>query len=196
MNEEIKGEFLYQGKHTTSQVPYIKDYFTNLLLNENFDTIIELGTHFAGLTYIIDDICVENNLKKNIHTLDYAYRDYVETYLNERNISYHILDETKEEYKTLVKKLINEGGKTLLLCDGGFKIKEFNYYSDFIKNGDIIMAHDYAINEDIFKTEIKDKIWNWFEIGLSDIENAVNINNLTEYNKIDFKQAAWGCFVK
>ena len=41
MNEEIKGEFLYQGKHTTSQVPYIKDYFTNLLLNENFSMIMK-----------------------------------------------------------------------------------------------------------------------------------------------------------
>jgi hypothetical protein len=58
------------------------------------------------------------------------------------------------------------------------------------------MAHDYAVSEDIFKAEVKDKIWNWFEISLSDIKNAVEKNNLIEYNKIDFKQAAWGCFVK
>jgi hypothetical protein len=55
--QEVKGFFLYQDKHTTQQVPYIKDYFEKLLKDQNFDTILEIGTSLAGLTYIIDDIC-------------------------------------------------------------------------------------------------------------------------------------------
>lgn len=66
---EVIGHFLYDGKHTTQQVPNIKSFFEKLLIEENFDIIIELGTSFGGLTYILDDIVKENNLNHNIHTL-------------------------------------------------------------------------------------------------------------------------------
>ena len=200
MSEEnknnIEGMFLYQGIHTTQQVKNIKNFFKFLLIEERFDSIIEIGTSLAGLTYILDDIHYEERLKKNIHTFDNAYRDYVEKYLKEREIPFHVMDEFTDEFHEFILNLINNGGKTLLLCDGGSKQYEFNKYAKHIKSGDFIMAHDYAHDELIFETKIKDKVWNWFEIQYKDIEQAINENNLKPYEKINFDQAAWGCFYK
>jgi hypothetical protein len=196
MENTLDGYFMYQELHVTQQVSIIKEYFDFFLNLEKFDTIIELGTSLAGLTYIIDDICVENKLNKNIHTFDNAYRDYVENYLKERNIKFYVMDEHTEEFKTIVKDLILNGGKTLVLCDGGNKIEEFNYYSSYIKQNDFIMAHDYCPNKTIFEEEIKNKIWNWHEIQLSDINTSINTNELIEYKRINFNDVVWACYKK
>lgn len=190
------GFFLYQGKHTTQQVHNIKNYFTFLLTEEKFDVIIEMGTSLGGLTYILDDIVKEYNLPHNIHTFDIGYRDYVETFLKERGCVYHILDEHDDIFKETIIDLLSNHGKALLLCDGGYKIEEFNRYSEFLKSGDIIMAHDYSKNSDVFNTKINNKIWNWCEITYKDIEQSVIKNNLSEYEKIDFSYAVWCCFYK
>jgi cephalosporin hydroxylase len=194
--KEVLGAFQYKGLHTTQQVPNIKYFFEKLLVEENFDVIIELGTSLAGLTYILDDIVKENNLKHNIHTFDIGYRDYVEKQLNERNCVYHILDERDAIYKSTVVDLMTNNAKVLLLCDGGNKKEEFNRYSEYLKSGDVIMAHDYCHDRDLFENEIKDTIWNWFEISFSDIENSVKDNNLIIYPKVDFKNAVWACYQK
>lgn len=193
---QVQGAFKYNGLHTTQQVPNIKSYFENLLKNENFDVIIELGTSLGGLTYILDDIVKENNLKHNIHTFDIGYKDYVEKQLNERGCTYHILDERDEIYKTTVVDLMRNNNKVLLLCDGGNKKEEFNKYAPFLKSGDIIMVHDYAHDRNTFENEIKNKYWNWFEICFDDIKSAVELNNLMEYKKIDFKYSVWACYQK
>lgn len=191
---EVLGAFQYNGIHTTQQVPTIKSYFEKLLKEENFDVVIELGTSLGGLTYILDDIIRENNLKHKIHTFDIGYRDYVEMYLKQRECVYHILDERDEIYKTTVIDLLTNHGKALLLCDGGNKKEEFQRYSEFLKPGDIIMAHDYSDNFVVFKEEIENKHWNWFEISLDDIKESVEKNNLQKYDKVDFKFAVWACY--
>ncbi len=194
--KEISGHFLYDDKHTTQQVADIKSYFERLLIIENFEVIIELGTSFGGHTYILDDIVKENNLTHNIHTFDFLYRDYVELFLKERGCTYHILDERDEIYKETVVNLLTNNGKALLLCDGGNKKEEFNRYSEYLKVGDVIMAHDYSFDINVFENEIKNKRWDWFEISFSDIEESVKKYNLIEHPTVDFKNAVWACFVK
>lgn len=194
--EKIKGSFLYKEKHTTHQVANIKSFFESLLIEENFDIIIEIGTSFGGLTYIIDDIIKENKLHHKVHTLDYSYKDYAEKELNERECSYHVMDERDDIFKNTVKDLMENYGKCLLLCDGGNKKEEFNRYSEFLKNGDMIMAHDYSLDRAVFENEIKNKIWNWWEISYNDIKESIDLYNLSEYKKIDFKNAAWACYQK
>ena len=83
---------------------------------------------------------------------------FVKDQLEPRGIPYNIMDERTEEFKDLVTNMILNGGKTLVLCDGGNKINEFNFYSDFIKNGDIIMAHDYSESTEFFNENINEKI--------------------------------------
>ena len=48
--------------------------------------------------------------------------------------------------------------KILVLCDGANKSKELDLISTYIKVGDIIMAHDYCIDEKTFETKSKFKI--------------------------------------
>lgn len=194
--KEILGHFLYDGKHTTQQVPNIKLYFEKLLCIENFEIIIELGTSFGGLTYILSDILKENNLNCKIHTFDFSYKSYVEDSLIERGCTYHILDERDEIYKETVVNLLTNYGKALLLCDGGNKKEEFNRYSEYLKPNDVIMAHDYSHNVNVFENEIKNKYWNWFEISFLDIEETTKKYKLIEYSKVSFKEAVWACFVK
>lgn len=194
--ENIKPQFQYLDRHTTQQVENIVDFFEPFLVLENFDLILEFGTSFGGLTYIIDDIKTKNNLNLSIHTFDYSYKDYVHNELNRRQVFYHILDETTEEFKIRVKELISTNKKKLFLCDGGNKTNKFIYYSNLMNSGDFIMAHDYAKDETFFKENILNKIWNWHEIKYSDIENSVVTNNLELYQQINFENAAWCCFVK
>ncbi len=193
---DIQGSFLHENLHTTQQVIDIKLFFEKLLVEENFDIIIELGTSFGGLTYILDDIVKENHLTHNIHTFDFSYKNYVDSFLKERGCHYYILDERESVYKHTVQELIEAHKKVLLLCDGGNKKEEFNLYSKYIKSGDIIMAHDYCESVEIFEGEIKNKIWDWFEISYEDIKNSVLNNDLVKYNKVDFKRAVWACYIK
>lgn len=194
--KEILGHFLYDGKHITQQVPDIKLYFEKLLCIENFEIIIELGTSFGGLTYILSDLLKENNLNCKIHTFDFSYKNYVEDSLIERGCTYHVLDERDEIYKETVVNLLTNYGKALLLCDGGNKKEEFNRYSEYLKLNDVIMAHDYSHNVNVFENEIKNKYWNWFEINFLDIEETTKKYKLIEYSKVSFKEAVWACFVK
>ena len=48
--------------YATSQKVEIIEYFSKLLLEENFDYIIELGTHKGGFSIILDEIKKENKL--------------------------------------------------------------------------------------------------------------------------------------
>jgi cephalosporin hydroxylase len=194
--EKVKGVFMYQGIHTTSQVDYIKEYFENFLVQEKFDLIIEIGTALAGLTYILDDIRKENKLNCIIETFDIAEHSFVKNYLLERNINYNIIDEFTDEFKSIIINFINSYKKVLLLCDGGNKIDEFNKYSKYIKPGDFIMAHDYSKNKQFFEEHINNKVWNWCEITYNDISNSVESYNLINYEKINFQDVVWGCFYK
>lgn len=192
----VKGHFFYQDEHTVSQVHGVERYFEKLLINEKFNTIIEIGTQYGGLTYIISDIIKNNNLNSNLYTLDFVHYDWVEKESKIRNFNYINLDERSDEFLNTVTDLIENGEKTLVLCDGGNKIEEFNRYSKFLKQNDFIMAHDYSKNEDFFQKEINNKIWNWLEIQLSNISESVNTQNLVEYHKVDFWEVVWCCFEK
>jgi hypothetical protein len=58
------------------------------------------------------------------------------------------------------------------------------------------MLHDYIINEEEFELNFKNKIWNWHESKLSDIEESIIKNNLEPYLDEEFSKVVWGCFIK
>ena len=95
-----------------------------------------------------------------------------------------------------VKDFIQSTGNTIVLCDGGNKIAEFNILSEFLKSGDIILAHDYAFDNATFRSEIKGKYWNWHEISESDILPCIKQYNLKSYMKETFEKAVWVCKIK
>jgi len=91
---------------------------------------------------------------------------------------------------------IQQEGTTIVLCDGGNKIHEFNLLAPFIKTGDFILAHDYASNKEDFEQNINMKFWNWHEIQDSDIQEVSDGNGLESFMQDDFTKAVWACKVK
>jgi hypothetical protein len=103
-----------------------------------------------------------------------------------------------QPYLNLVKPerivpYIQEEGTTVVFCDGGHKIGEFNSIAPHIKTGDFILAHDYIDTWDNFQTNYRDKIWNWCEVEEKYIEKTSIEQGLEFYNKEEFDKIVWVC---
>jgi hypothetical protein len=114
--------------------------------------------------------------------------------LEENNISVNV-QSVFEDYDA-VEDYISRKGQTLVLCDGGNKIKEFEVFSRILKSGDIIMAHDYSYDDVLYQAYIKNHVWRWCEIQYKDIALSVSQNNLEPYMTDEFQEAVWTCWKK
>lgn len=188
--------------YTLSQMTEIIPYFEKFLVEEQFDAVIEIGTYKGGLTILLDEIKKSNNLKVDIHTIDIGIWDEgqftaVLEAFNQRQITFHKVDIFSEEGKSLISKFLKDSKlKVCVLCDGGNKIEEFNYFSQFIKQGDFIMAHDYSHNSDNVDGLTYECSWGWQEINYTDISQAVLQNSLQMNTEIRFPEVAWACYQK
>ena len=197
----IDGFFVYKGL-VASQHKQVGIPFENLINAVKPKRILEIGTFHGGLTLLLRDILDKNGLGDCIlRTYDINDAKYLTYHIEDGakiekvnkslfNHSYLELSEKEE-----AKNFIQSEGTTIVLCDGGSKKNEFRLLSDLLKTGDIIMAHDYARNDEHFKNEILNNIWNWHEIQDSDIADAVNKNGLVQYMP-EFENVAWICMIK
>jgi predicted O-methyltransferase YrrM len=199
---DITGFFVYRNL-TTMQHSSVEEKFLKLITTLKPTKVLEIGTSSGGLTLMLRDILDTNGLKST-RLVSYDINDpkYLRHYLDEgTNIELKIESVFNHAYDKLengqeVIDLISSEGTTLVLCDGGNKKNEFKILSDYLKIGDVIMAHDYAPNEKYFQEHIHGKIWNWLEIQDSDISDACLENNLVPYMDDDFKQVVWVCKIK
>ena len=201
-----QGKYIYKNKDLvvpvqTQQNQYFLDKLEQIILSVNPERIVEIGTARGGVTLAMSDILNKNNLSNaKIKTFDINTKDHLQN-LPITNIEFYVgnIFVYKDEsllYPAEITNFLSKKNPNLILCDGGFKIKEFNTLCKYLKKGDVIMAHDYAPNKEVFESEYKDKIWNWMEITDSDIEKSVKEYNL-EYYKMDLiKPSAWVSFVK
>lgn len=177
----ISGGGLYKGNCGSSemhQAPKIIDCFKKFLKNKNFDTIIEIGTAFGGLTMLLVDL----NPFAKIHTFDVT--DWSKNLID--GATKHIGNVFFEEKENIVSMILEEK-KILLICDGGDKPKEFNVFAPYLKSGDFIIAHDYEENT---------CNWEWVEIRKTDIEDIVKECNLLPHMSDVMGEVAWACFEK
>lgn len=199
---EVKGHFSYKNL-TISQHTSVGESFDKLIKEIKPNQVLEIGTAFGGLTLLVRDLLDSNGLKD---TKIITYDVYEPNYLIERikqgiNIESRVENVFNYQYNELVKKdeiskIIQSKGTTLVLCDGGSKKNEFNILSNYLKIGDVIMAHDYAPNESYFQEHINNKIWNWLEIQDSDINESCVRNNLIPFMEEDFRKVVWVCKIK
>jgi predicted O-methyltransferase YrrM len=207
MNNPI-GHFYYGGIPAAQHMGVI-DAFTVLLKAVKPRQILEIGTSAGGLTVIIRDVLDWVGLfDTRIRTYDipagYYDRQHFDQMLNRgmrvesylKNIFTDDFLDLLPEEKPGTTSFIQSPGRTLIICDGGHKPQEFNIFADLMKPGDIIMAHDYAPNAQVFEAEVKGKIWNWMEIQDSDIQQAVERNNLIPVFSHLFHNVAWTCQLK
>jgi hypothetical protein len=196
----VKGHFIYENL-IISQHESVGSVFDKLIKQIKPKRILEIGTADGGLTLMLKDLLNDNGLNNSIIR---TYDILEQTNLKNKNVDgIEIITKSPFnypysdlEYPDEIKEFVQLEGTTLVLCDGGFKINEFILISQFLKVGDVIMAHDYAHDSDVFKKEIENKIWNWHEIQYSDISNACEINNLESYMLDEFKQVVWVCKMK
>lgn len=159
--------------------------------NNKIGRIIEIGSLFGGLTVLfkIFSMCYGCDFI----AYDICGSPYDEE-MDQLNIGLRKTDVFEDEDK-LGKEIASEGA-TILLCDGGNKIKEFNMFSKYLKSGDIILAHDYAPDHKYFAENIKGKLWNWCEITYGDIQQSVEEHNLKPFLHELGLISATACFIK
>ena len=181
------GGGLYKGIFTQQNKNFYPA-FEKLIAQENIVRVLEIGTATGGFIRAVRDLT-----DAEIITYDVLETKH-KTTLEENNISVNVKS-VFEDYD-VVEDYISGKGQVLVLCDGGNKIKEFDVFSKLLKSGDIIMAHDYSRDEDLFQAYIKNHVWRWCEIQYKDIAMAVDANNLEPVLTEDFQEAVWTCWKK
>jgi hypothetical protein len=158
--------------------------------------ILEIGTALGGFTSFLNYACKKLEIDCKILSYDVCDRGESYNVMRQQGIDVRVEDiflNNYSEVKEEIQNFIGDEGTTLVLCDGGDKIKEFNLLSGFVKSGDYIMAHDYAENHQVFEEKINLNIWNWHEISDADIEEACIKNNLVTFHKNMFDKVVWVC---
>ena len=199
---EISGFFNYKGL-TIMQHESIQEKFTNLINKIKPSKVLEIGTASGGLTLLIRDILDSNGFQDTkLLTYDVYDPNYLRYHVeNGSKIDIRvetIFDNRYESFENANEAIdfVESEGRTLVLCDGGNKKNEFRLFSSHLKIGDVIMAHDYSPNIEFFEEKVRNKIWNWFEIQDSDIEDSCVKNNLIPFMEDDFRQVVWVCKIK
>jgi hypothetical protein len=175
-----------------SQVLGIYLFFNKDFLSY-FDNIVEIGSYNGGLSSYIFD-----SKKQNANFTSYDIEPSINMAKQQRNdIDFRIGDCFEENYYKEIIELINQNGKTLLICDGGNKTKEFNEFSKYLKKDDVIILHDYKQDTQSWKNATE--YWQWpygFETEYDSIKDAIIQNNLEEFNNRNANFFMWGSFIK
>lgn len=192
--EENDGLSSFMGM-ASQQTHEVYEVFYNFLNEVKPVRILEIGTALGGFTQFLKWVSEEINHPIDILSYDIYGRSWYDDMINS-GIDVRIEDIFTDNYQGVKQEVIDfiqQDGVTIVLCDGGNKIGEFNVLSNFIKSGDFIMAHDYGENKEVFETKINRKLWNWFEISNDDIKDSCVSNNLDYYNKEVFETVVWTC---
>lgn len=200
----VRGSFSYKGLQVLQHLN-IEDAFRKLLRAKKPQRIVEIGTEWGGLTLMLQDLLIELGLNGTvIRTYDIKDPKFLLEH-EDLTDSIQIIKKDLFEYNPFrlreesIKELedfLSDSKNNLILCDGGNKIEEFKVISDIIKEGDVIMAHDYVKDAETFKKDFVNKIWDWHEVQDSDIAEAVEKNKLKPYLDEEFSKVVWVCKTK
>jgi cephalosporin hydroxylase len=198
---EITGHTEYKNL-TSQQHKNFYGVFEKFISDVKPERILEIGTAGGGTTLALNDIMLSMNKTNRIRSYEVNDSPYYKKLysagidLRIENIFNHEYNKLRDETKENVVEYIQRPGTTLILCDGGHKIGEFNELSRYLKVGDYIMAHDYAESQEYFYANIKNKIWDWCEITEEHIKEASEMYNLKRYMAEEFQSIVWVCKVK
>lgn len=160
------------------------DYFSR---NE-FDLIIELGTGEGGLTAFLATICPQTP----IHTIDPFPRHSQKMFDTFNNIKFKPLDCFNTRTIEHLRKLAQDK-KTCWLVDGNSKNAEFGTYSPIAEEGDVLMLHDFARNQEAYDRIYGSGRWQWHESGF---ENILNLKDVKWAGEALLENCVWGVYIK
>jgi len=196
----IKGHTEYKG-YTAQQHNDFYDVMKQFINEVKPSRILEIGTAGGGFILAIRDILNDIGLTEvPIKTYDVYESPYYDE-LRKKNIEINIENLFDQPYLNLIKPekivpYIQEKGVTIVFCDGGHKIGEFNSIAPYIKKGDYILAHDYINTWENYQENFKGKIWDWCEIEEKYIQDVSIKENLEFYNEEKFNKIVWVCKIK
>lgn len=196
----IKGHTNYKG-YTAQQHDNFYEVMKNFISQVRPARILEIGTAGGGFILAIRDILNDIGLSEvPIKTYDVVESLYYPE-LRKHNIEINIENLFDHSYINLVKPekiipYIQQEGITIVFCDGGHKIAEFNSIAPYIKKGDYILAHDYINTWENYINNFKDKIWDWCEIEEKYISEVSIKNNLIPFKEDEFSKIVWVCKIK
>jgi len=146
----INKKFMGGGMSQSYSAIYIIEHYIHL---HKFNYVVEIGSQKGALsTYLANNASISEQFifeTYDIQTKDWFCREYegcghwfhkLETI--SPYIKFFKLDIFSEEAMTHIKENIGLY-KTLIICDGGNKAKEFNTYHKFLKKDDRIIVHDW-----------------------------------------------------
>ncbi|NBX98106.1 hypothetical protein EBQ81_04565 [bacterium] len=189
----------------------IFDYYKNIQLAQtigakelikdiikDFECILEIGTLHAGLSLFIND-----NKKPNTEfiTFDINHSHIWQgksTPEGGDKIKFAIVDCFSESAINIIKNKF-KNYKTLLMCDGGNKNYEFNFYSQFMSSNSVIMLHDYIDDTLPEYWSGLAQIKNWKappESRYSAIKESVIKYGLYPYRYKELLEVFWGAYIK
>lgn len=156
-------------------------------------TIIELGTSHGGFSVFLHLYALVSGAR----FITYDRPGFVPTYhelFTQLQVDYRQAD-VLNDHSTIaeIAALIASPGQTLLLCDNGDKVREFALYAQFLKAGDLILAHDYCVDQQTFEWDYRDRIWSFCEVMQADIEPICRQHNLQPFLQEVMAPAVWAC---
>ena len=180
--------FLLVDEIVAAQTPQLEAPFIDIL--GDVRQIIEIGFSRGGFS-----LWLHRHKRSDCRLICY---DITKKFLQvppECNIDFRIGDCFSLDTATEIIRFIRRPRKTLLLCDGGNKEKEFNLFCEFMKPGDIIMLHDYADNNDDYE-RIKARLNrpSPAESFYENIRERVQARGLNKYDYDRMKEVLWGAF--
>lgn len=184
LDRKYRGVIIQQSKNVPS-------VFVEFFGRVKPSRILEIGSSFGGLSMLMEDILEELDIECEIISVDVKNRG--QTNKKTRFIIENIFNEDYSLKSEEYSRFIQQEGISVVICDGGNKVKEFNELCNFLKDEDFIMAHDYAESRKFFIEEIKGKKWNGLEITEKGISDCSKRNNLQHFMKDEMANIAWVC---
>lgn len=195
--EEIRGFVVYNDV-VAMQHENVFEVMEEFFRTVRPKRVLEIGTASGGFTLFIKDCLNKLGLQDSevisydIHTTG-THQKLLENGIDLRIRNLFNDSHTELKLHDELNSILSNEGVSIVFCDGGNKILEFNLISDYLKSGDFILAHDYARDVDYFNNNIKNKIWNWCEITENYISESCQRNNLSDYEFDKFQSVVWVC---
>lgn len=182
----------YHGGHYIMQSEAIIPIFTKFFAENKFDTIIEIGTANGGFSLMLEEFTKDYGTKIFSYDINEIPEHIQSDQFKSSTVDFRVRS-AHEDGEAEIAKLIRNGGKVAVFCDGGDKVKEINLYCKHLKKGDFIFAHDYAVDTPYYLKYVKGKLWDWLEISYERIAEAVETNNIKQPDPLLFQEGAWFC---
>lgn len=156
--------------------------------NQKIGRIIEIGCANGGLSILFKLFSMSYGC--DFMTYDIFNSTIHKDIFKSLNVDFRLINCFDENAK--IKEEIEKEGITILLCDGGNKVREFEVFSKYLKPNDIILVHDYID----YNQQEPHKYWCCEESNNIQLQKSITENNIIPFMYMDFLKAATFCGMK